>query len=705
MQKVMGLWALSRPNPLAKTRTWADLSRGGFPKSIARTVEERCDGPVLFGITIFVQVGDLVPPIIRCSASIGVVAVVLSSLVVGCSLFQSRNGLKTGYYLPLVAQLREAASVTGAQVTYKDACDQPQSIPIGDLLQEAIRRKTGLVFEKVMTGEKGTASPAVDGYVDVAVGFNRMELVIYRKAKRSYPATMALGLDFAYTDAEGAVLFQKKLQSSSSGEVDVISEGSCQVKGIEPIIRDVVETVTDGMAKQLGESTKVREQVAARKVGAPRPSSPASPPPLAVQGSTGVPPPVLPTAPHPAEATRVPPPSPSDEPTTVTFRAIVRDQNRNLILHGGEAIAVEVEVKNEGPGVVHGVEIQVGGTPALTEHLSARITVGELRSGEVKRVTLDGTIGAVKEPIQAELILTLRTASTSVKIPSSKKFVVAMKPESDAEAALLPVDVDQLPKRAGKLKQPKAVGITIGVEQFRDAGMSRIRYAARDAEVMAMYLKSIVGIPADRVRTLVDSQALKQDMAELFEEWLPRHVDPATVVYVYYSGLGVVDGTTGAVSLVPFDGPTLTNSRVYSLRRLQEALIKLPVERAIVMLDVSLEPTAGADPAVKVAPIWEPEGSPKDRLMWMVGNRTVQESHRYDPGQHGLFTYQLLKGLGGGADIDKDGTILAGELCTYARGQVTKMAREQFANEQQPACIPGPGQGALSRLQPVAQYK
>jgi uncharacterized caspase-like protein len=280
-----------------------------------------------------------------------------------------------------------------------------------------------------------------------------------------------------------------------------------------------------------------------------------------------------------------------------------------------------------------------------------------------------------------------------------------MKPESDAEAALMPVDVDQLPKRAGKLKQPKAVGIAIGVEQFRDTGMSRIRYAARDAEVMAMYLKSIVGIPADRVRTLVDSQAMKHDIAEVFEEWLPRQVDPTTVVYVYFSGLGIVDGRTGAVSLVPFDGPASTTSRVYSLRRLQDALTKLPVDRAIVMLDVSLEPAGEAEPSAKVAPIWEPEGSPKDRLMWMVGNRSVQESHRYDPGQHGLFTYQLLKGLGGGADIDKDGTILAGELCTYARGQVTKMAREQFANEQQPACIPGPGQGAMSRLQPVARYK
>lgn len=630
---------------------------------------------------------------------------VLSSLLVSCSLFQTRDGLKTGYYLPLVAQLRQASSVTGAQVTYKDACDQPQSFPISDLLQEAIQRKTGLVFEKVVTGEKGSTPTVVDGYVDVALGLNRVDLVIYRKAKRSYPAIVTLGLDFAYTDTEGTVLFRKKLQSSSSGEVDVASDGSCQVKGFEKVVQDAIATVTDGMAKQLGESTKVREQAVARKAGASRPTSPGSPPPVAVQDPTDVPPQSLPTMPVPAEAPRIPAPLQSDEPSTLTFRAIMRDQNRNQVLHGGEAIAVEVEVKNEGPGVVQGVEILINGTPALTKHLSGVTTVGDLRSGEVKRVTLDETIGAVKEAVQAELVLTLRAGSPTVKLPPAKKFVVAMKPDSDAEAALMPVDVDQLPKRAGKLKQPKAVGITIGVGQFRDTGMSRIRYAAHDAEVMAGYLKVIGGIPADRVRTLVDSQALKIDLADVLEEWLPKLVDPTTVVYVYFSGLGVVDGTTGAVSLVPFDGLASTSSRVYSLRRLQEALTKLPVERAIVMLDVSLEPAAGTDPSTKVTPVWEPDGSPKDRLMWMVANRAAQEAHRYDPGQHGLFTYELLKGLGGGADIDKDGTILAGELCTYARGQVTKLAREQFANEQEPLCIPGPGQGALSRLQPVARFK
>lgn len=45
--------------------------------------------------------------------------------------------------------------------------------------------------------------------------------------------------------------------------------------------------------------------------------------------------------------------------------------------------------------------------------------------------------------------------------------------------------------------------------------------------------------------------------------------------------------------------------------------------------------------------------------MWMIGNRAVQEAHSFDLGQHGLFTYQLLRGFAGAADFDKDGRILA----------------------------------------------
>jgi len=138
---------------------------------------------------------------------------------------------------------------------------------------------------------------------------------------------------------------------------------------------------------------------------------------------------------------------------------------------------------------------------------------------------------------------------------------------------------------------------------------------------------------------------------------------------------------------------------------MHEALVKSPIQRAIIILDLSLETVAKKEGVEPVPPVWEQEASGKDKVMWMVGNRSVQEAHPYDLGQHGLFTYEILKGLAGAADMDKDGTILAGELCTYAKGQVLKSAREQFANQQEPLCIPPPGQGAAVRLQAVAKLK
>jgi hypothetical protein len=637
---------------------------------------------------MIVQVIDSARSSFLFHAASWVVAWLGVATLTSCSLFSSRDGATIGYYLPLSVQLRSDPSIAGAQLTYQDACGQRQSLPISAPLQEMLKRKTGRVFEKVLTGETGSSS-APDGYVDAALGLAHVDLAIPRKADKSYPATVTLGLDFAYTAADGRVLYSKKIQSIGRGEVDV-TEASCEVKGLDNIAQEAMGYVTDGMAKHLGTSNMIIDAAQARQ---------------AVGASASV----KPTVP-PQSAVAVPVPVPVDGPATVIFRAIVRNENRNQVLHTGEAVAIEIEVKNEGPGTARAVELSVTATPPLIERIPSIVSVGDLLPGEVKHLTLDGKVGMVKDAVQEELTLMLRAGSPSVQLPSAKKFLVAMKPESAKEAVALPVDVDQLPKRTGVLKQPKAVGIVIGVGRFRESGIAGVKYAARDAEVMATYLKSIGGIPSERVRTLVDTHALKSDLVEVLEEWLPERVDPTTVVYVSVTGRGVVEATTGAVSMMLFDSTATSGARRYSLRRLQESLARLPIQRAVVMLDLSLElapgkEALGKEAADMIAPLWEQEGSGKEKIMWMVGNRAVQEAHNYDPGRHGLFAYQLLKGLGGAADLDKNGTILAGELCTYTKGQVLKMAHEQYGNEQEPICLPGPGQGALVRLQPVARFK
>ena len=627
---------------------------------------------MLFCIRMTVQAIDSARPSFPYRAASGVAVGLCVATLTSCSLFSNRDDATIGYYLPLTVQLRSDPSITGAQLTYQDACGQSQSLPISAPLQETLRRKTGRVFEKVLTGETGSSS-VPDGYVDASLGLAHVDLAIPRKANRSYPATVTLGLNFAYTAADGRVLYSKKIQSIGRGEVDV-AEASCEVKGLDKIAQEAMGYVTDGMAKQLGTSNNIIDAAQARQASGPK-------------------------------AAAGPVPIPVDEPATVIFRAIVRDENRNQVLHTGEAVAIEIEVKNEGPGTARAVELSVIATPPLIERIPSVVSVGDLKPGEVKRVTLDGKVGQVKDAVETEITLILRAGSPSVQLPSAKKFLVAMKPGSATEAVALPVDVDQLPKRTSILKQRKAVGIVIGVGRFRESGIARVKYAARDAEVMATYLKSIGGIPSERVRTLVDNHALKSDLTEVLEEWLPKQVDPTTVVYVSVTGRGMVEATTGAVSMILFDSTATSGARLLSLRRLQESLAKLPIHRAVVMLDLSLELAPGKEAVDRIAPLWEQEGSGKEKIMWMVGNRAVQEAHSYDLGRHGLFTYQLLRGLGGAADLDKNGTILAGELCTYTKWQVLKVAHEQYANEQEPLCLPGPGQGALVRLQPVARYQ
>ena len=196
-----------------------------------------------------------------------------------------------------------------------------------------------------------------DGYVDAAVGLAYVDLAIPRKANKSYPATVTVGLDFAYTAADGAVLYSKKIQSIGRGEVDV-TEASCEVKGLDKIAQEALGLVTDGMAKQLGTSNKILDAAEARKAGSPKAAAASAPPPSPIFIGAAASAAATPTV-APQSAAAVSASAPVDEPATVIFRAIVRDENRNQVLQTGEAVAIEIEVKNEGPGVARAVELSV----------------------------------------------------------------------------------------------------------------------------------------------------------------------------------------------------------------------------------------------------------------------------------------------------------------------------------------------------------
>ncbi|MDH5640764.1 MAG: hypothetical protein OEY28_05680 [Nitrospira sp.] len=630
--------------------------------------------------------------------------VILGLILASSGCFWSKRSEKStaGRVEPiaLTPSLWLSPSVTTASLSYANACGQADTLLIADLLAESLSKKLGQGFSGVIPQQGLEQTDASDGFIEVGLGFKQIELAVPQQVKGTYPVTVTLGTELAFLAEDGTSLFSTKVQGKGRGDVEV-GEQSCAVTGLEPIVQQAIEAVGENLLRQVTESSQLRTYVPRKAMTPPAGAVTAnqqtelSAPGTIREGAAAS---GMMSAAGPSAFTGAP-----TQSTVLVFHAIVRDENQDHMLQQGEALTVEVEVKNSGQAEAKEVEVVFGGEGALAGYFPPTVAIGNMQPGEVKRTSMTNRIAGLEGTPRAELLLSVRSQTTLAPVPSPKQFELLVKPEkwiTDAEAS----DIDLPPKPLVTPKQTKAVVVAIGVGAFRNERMMQVKYAGRDAEVMAGYLRAIGGVPDERVRVLVDHYALKEDIAETFDEWLPKHVDAATVVYVYFSGRAVVDGVSGAVSLVPFDGATTATKRLYPVRRLQETLSRLPIQRAIMMFEVSLDPTPGASPAATPHADWGiGADDEQDQVMWMVGNRSLQEAHAYEPGKHGLFTYHLLRGMQGLADIDRDGTVVAGELCTYARREVIDVARGQFGNAQHPLCSPPPGQGAVVRIHPMAK--
>ncbi len=636
------------------------------------------------------------PPYRRLMSVCMVLALVLSG--VGCSFLKRGKEPVSSQPIPLTPAVWFSPSVTTAEVTYQDGCGETRVIALAGALVDSIPKKLTGVFTGVAAQSQMNEPLAPDGVVEVGVGPRRIELAVPKQTPGIYPATATVGVEMVFLGRDGTLLFSKKLDGTGRGTVTV-GDQSCQVEGLEAIVQSAIDSAVDGLAQQTAQSVRIREYAAQRSLSVPTATGPR---PFAAvsttEAVTSLPAVDETAAQQLSVASTVPP-----KPAQLSFRAIIRDENRDQFLQPDESFTIEIEVKNEGMGEAKDVTVMAEGKAELAALFPSDVQIGTLQSGEIKRTSITQRVTASQEYLHGELTLNLRTTSPVVSVPPPKIFNFGIKPRV-IDAAMIP-DVDNLPHSLAAFDQPKAVIISIGVGTFLDGEVPAVKYARHDAEVMAEYLRTIGGVPGERVRILLDRQALIQDLEDTFERWLRKKVDRETIVYVFFAGRALVEGGTGAISLVPYDGTLSGAKQLYSLVRLQEVLYRLPIRQAILMFDVSMDPSPGTALADIPSPAWESPVSEarKDVEMWMVGNRDLQEAHAYDEGKHGLFTYHLLRGLQGVADVDRDGTVIAGELCTYARGQAARVAREQFANKHDALCVPGTGQGGMVRIYPMAR--
>jgi hypothetical protein len=271
---------------------------------------------------------------------------------------------------------------------------------------------------------------------------------------------------------------------------------------------------------------------------------------------------------------------------------------------------------------------------------------------------------------------------------NTMKFITE-KP-SVSEMATVKSDIDELPAMKAKLNK-NSYALVIGIEQYRQK-LPRADFAVNDARTVTEYLTKVLGFPEENVIMLLNDRALKSDFEKYFERWLSNNVEKDSVVFIYYSGHGAPNPKTGDAFLVPYDGdPSFIDETGYSLRKIYEALGKLPAKRVIVALDSCFSGAGGRSVLAKgarplVMNLKNDIGLPKN-IVVISASSGEQMSSTYDEKGHGLFTYFMLKGIKNEDVVMQNGSIRISELLDFIKPQVELISRKQYNSEQSPQLI------------------
>lgn len=556
--------------------------------------------------------------------------------------------------LPASAKLDIPPSLKKLTIRYSDSCGHLQEIPLGDRLQEAVRE--GLHRTFTTTFDESTSDTSVPDYVVqvelVDSSFDLNKDALYDRA----PAVIQLDAIARILDRKGTLLRQTDIKTARQERLRLEQLSKNCNYMIEPFIHD---TVIDFATRV---SLNARQAVSGETALS---SAEPSPIPGASVGAS-------------AAASSQTPLSSASPSQALRFKALLLDENSNLILEGGEHVRVRVDIINTGTRVIENASASLTGTPSIIEQFpAATLPIPPLQPGQTKSLEFIATLPPTTQIQQAAIHVAVAESEGASAPPQTLSLTIQ-------PAGTGMDDVNQVPAPAPDFHQPQTYLISIGVGAYRDPKLMPRRYAATDAETVAAYFQSLGGLPPSNIRLLQNKKALRADVHEALFGWLPQHAAKDAVVIVYISGQALAT-PTGDILLALYDGSAADPTRLYPLSDLESAFVRLKAKQIIFLFDGMVSRLRGDAKGKTASPRWELGGN---NTLALIGGEDLTKGLEDDQHRHGLFTYYLLKGLRGEADTNRNGTVTFGELAGYVRQKVAWAAKSQFNQEQRPLLLP-----------------
>jgi len=246
------------------------------------------------------------------------------------------------------------------------------------------------------------------------------------------------------------------------------------------------------------------------------------------------------------------------------------------------------------------------------------------------------------------------------------------------------VDVD-VPK--GKIPQQNSVALVIGIEKYQQ--ISKVLYADRDALAFRQYLIDLFGFKEENIVLLINEEATKANISKGLTQ-LSDLSEPTSDVIVYYAGHGLPTPNGKQKFLIPSDGdPNYLDDTGYNLGTFYQRLSQLKVRSVTMFIDACFSGTDRENNLIvdarPIFPVVEGPGA-YPNLEVFASSAGSELSASFPDKRHGMFTYYLLKGLRGEADLDKDGAIKLTEIEKFVHKNVSRRAK-RTGREQNPTLM------------------
>ncbi|HEX6082830.1 MAG TPA: caspase family protein [Methylomirabilota bacterium] len=379
---------------------------------------------------------------------------------------------------------------------------------------------------------------------------------------------------------------------------------------------------------------------------------------------------------------------------------------RTVFLEKAVPLAVDVRYPEDRSRVTD--EASVVAAVARSSKGISRITVA-LNGSEVHRQDERSP----QKSIAVSAPLTLRDGANAI-------VITALEPDGTARQEIRTVILER-PKPAAPVAAPPPAAappvpatqwaVVIGVGGYESTAVPKLRYPVADADAIYQTLIASGGFKKENILLLTDKTERKPTLRNIkwaLGTFLARSAHKDDLVVIYFAGHGASEIDQRGIErdglskyLVPMDAdPDDLYSTALPMDEMQNVLARIEAERITVFLDACYSGAAGGRTfastktrTVNVDDIFLERLTRSKGRAIVTASRPSELSVELPELGHGLFTYYLVRGLQGYADLNRDGIVSLQELYEYLTQEVSRKSRAVGGNQH--PMLKGELEGAL----------